>query len=351
MAQKRILVIGGTGAQGFAVVKALVEAKDPFTVRVLSRNPDSEGVKETFKDYPQVELVKGSFMDFDSVERALQNCYGVFVNTDGFTVNEPDELWAGVRIFEIANTIPTLRHFVYSSIDYYLRLTNFDHKYAAHHTNGKGRVHTYLDGMTSPAHPDSKLVWSVLITGPYNEDLIGGPYVPHIAADGTRVFRFPLGDGYIPFMTLQDCGAFALHMFQNREEWSGKTLLATSHFSTGKEIAETLSRVAGVKARYENITIQEWVDTLPYADAPVSSMYPDGITVGQNFSMWWPGFANSILKNEGTRDLAEMKRINPNLQSLEDWIRESKWDGTARQVLKGFKDGGITAEMQQLKAE
>lgn len=83
MAQKRILVIGGTGAQGFAVVKALVEAKDPFTVRVLSRNPDSEGVKETFKDYPQVELVKGSFMDFDSVERALQDCYGVFVNTDG----------------------------------------------------------------------------------------------------------------------------------------------------------------------------------------------------------------------------------------------------------------------------
>ncbi len=26
---------------------------------------------------------------------------------------------------------------------------------------------------------------------------------------------------------------------------------------------------------------------------------------------------------EGTRDLAEMKRINPELQSFEDWIRES----------------------------
>ncbi|KAM0255380.1 hypothetical protein ACHAQJ_005822 [Trichoderma viride] len=343
MSQKRILVIGGTGAQGFAVVKALVEAKEPFIVRVLSRNPDSEYVRKAFKNFPQVEFFKGSFMDFDSVERALQDCYGVFVNTDGFTVNEPDELWAGVRIFEIANTIPTLRHFVYSSIDYYLRLTNFDHKYAAHHTNGKGRVHTYLDGMTSPAHPDSKLVWSVLVTGPYNEDLMGGPCVPHIAADGTRVFRFPLGDGYFPFMTLQDCGAFALKMFQHPQEWSGKTLLGTSHFASGNDIAETLARVAGVKARYEPITVKEWVDTLPYANTPVSSMYPDGITVGQNFSMWWPGFQESILMNKTPRDLKEMRRINPNLQSLEDWIRDTKWDGTAQPILKGFIDAGFTA--------
>jgi hypothetical protein len=230
-------------------------------------------------------------------------------------------------------------------------LTNFDHKHAAHHTNGKGRVHTYLDGMTSPAHPDSKLVWSVLITGPYNEDLIGGPYVPHIAADGTRVFRLPLADGYLPLMTLKDCGAFALKMFQNREAWSGKTLLATSHFANGQELAETLSRVAGVKARYEPISVKEWVDTLTYANAPVSSMYPDGITVGQNFSLWWPGFQESILMKLGTRDLEEMKRINPNLQSLEDWIRETKWDGTAHQILKGFIDAGITAESQQLKAQ
>jgi nucleoside-diphosphate-sugar epimerase len=82
MASKRILVIGGTGAQGFAVVKALVEAGD-FKVRVLSRNPNSEVVQKTFKDYPQVEFFRGSFMDFDCVEKALQDCYGVFVNTDG----------------------------------------------------------------------------------------------------------------------------------------------------------------------------------------------------------------------------------------------------------------------------
>jgi hypothetical protein len=268
----------------------------------------------------------------------------------GFTVNEPDELWAGVRIFEIANTVPTLRHFVYSSIDYYLQLTNFDHKYAAHHTNGKGRVHTYLQGMSSPAHPASKLAWTVLVTGAYNEDLVGGPMVPHIAADGTRILKMPLGDGHLPLMTLQDCGVFARKIFQDREAWSGRTLNAVSHFATGREIAEPLTRVAGVPARYEPVTVAEFLTGIPYADGPVSSMYPDGITFAENSALWWPGFEDSVLLKLGTRDLDELRRIHPGLQSLQDWMRETGWDGSAKQVLKNLVDAGLTAEMQQPKA-
>lgn len=83
MTSRRILVIGGTGAQGFEIVKALLSADEPFTVRVLSRNPDSAGVRKAFKEYPQVEFFQGSFMDFASIEKALEDCYGVYVNTDG----------------------------------------------------------------------------------------------------------------------------------------------------------------------------------------------------------------------------------------------------------------------------
>lgn len=203
--------------------------------------------------------------------------------------------------------------------------------------------------MSSPAHPSSSLAWSVLVTGAYDEDLIGGPYVPHIARDGTRIFNLPLAQGHLPLMTLKDCGAFALKIFQDRDAWSGKTLNAVSHFATGQEIADTLTKVAGVRATYEPVSIEEWVNTLPYGSAPVATTDPDGITVGQNFSMWWPGFQDSILLKQGTRDLAALKRIHPGLQSLEDFVRETGWDGTARPVLKGFVDAGITAEFQQLR--
>ena len=55
---KLILVIGGTGAQGQAVVKVLVEpssdgAPSPYTVRILTRNPDLPKVKAEF-NHPNV---------------------------------------------------------------------------------------------------------------------------------------------------------------------------------------------------------------------------------------------------------------------------------------------------------
>ena len=87
---KRILVIGGTGAQGFAVVQALLNATPAFQVRVLSRNPDSPNTKATFANLP-VEFAKGSFMDFDAVKAALQDCYGVYVNTDGMLKSPSNE--------------------------------------------------------------------------------------------------------------------------------------------------------------------------------------------------------------------------------------------------------------------
>jgi NmrA-like family len=83
MAAKRILVVGGTGAQGGAVVEALLAADPPFKVRVLSRDPENEHVKEKFPPESGVELVKGSFTDIESVRLALEDCYGLFLNTDG----------------------------------------------------------------------------------------------------------------------------------------------------------------------------------------------------------------------------------------------------------------------------
>lgn len=336
---KIILVIGGTGAQGFAVVKALLAKPNAYSVRVLSRNPHAQSVRETFAGLP-VEFVQGSFMDFDSVRLALQDCYGVYVNTDGFTVKESDEIFAGIRIFEISNTIPTLRHFIYGSIDYYIQLTGFNHAYAAHHTNAKGRVNSYLQSQASSTSATG-LTWSILNTGAYTEDLQGGFFTPKIQADGTRVFALPLGDGHLPLMTLRDNGAFARIVFDDRAAWSGKTLNLLSHFATGQELAETLERVAGVKARYEPISIEHWVRELAIADAPVATTDPEGITVGENFSMWWPGFQTSQLKNLKTRDEAMLKRIHPGLQSLEDWMRETGYDGTPKPVLKGFIDAGV----------
>jgi hypothetical protein len=61
---------------------------------------------------------EGSFENFETVANAMNGAYGAWVNTDGFTVGEMRETYCGMRIFEIAKQSPSMRHFVYSSLDY-----------------------------------------------------------------------------------------------------------------------------------------------------------------------------------------------------------------------------------------
>jgi nucleoside-diphosphate-sugar epimerase len=135
---KLILVIGGTGAQGLAVVDALLKPQadgspSPYSVRVFTRNPThrralelKEKGCELFQGSPSSLLLpyfphqnpSGSIGDLDSVYRALQGVYGAYVNTDGFTVGEKEETFIGLRIFELAKQTGTIKHYVWSSLDY-----------------------------------------------------------------------------------------------------------------------------------------------------------------------------------------------------------------------------------------
>ena len=56
-------------------------------------------------------------MDFQVVLQALQGVYGAYVLTDGFTVQASDEVYAGIRIFELANQA-RIKHFIWSGGDY-----------------------------------------------------------------------------------------------------------------------------------------------------------------------------------------------------------------------------------------
>lgn len=102
--KKRILLIGGTGAQGQVIARAIAPRgeESPYSLRILTRDPTHKRVQELYGEDDKVELVKGelarpsaergrwltastgSFMDDSKrIEEYMKDCYGVFVNTDG----------------------------------------------------------------------------------------------------------------------------------------------------------------------------------------------------------------------------------------------------------------------------
>jgi hypothetical protein len=130
----------------------------------------------------------GSIGDLESVSRALQGVYGAYVNTDGFTVGEKEETYLALRIFELAKQTGTVKHYVWSSLDYMHKASmqnfrcgceltgrpqagGFQPQYRCGHYDGKGRITDFLKAQTSDPNG---MIWTSYTNGPYMEMLSGG---------------------------------------------------------------------------------------------------------------------------------------------------------------------------------
>jgi len=87
---------------------------------------------------PNVELVAGRADDERDLRVAFNGVTAAFVNTNGFALGEKAETYWGMRIYEIAREEKSMKHFVWSNLDYALKLGGYDEKYKCGHYDGKG---------------------------------------------------------------------------------------------------------------------------------------------------------------------------------------------------------------------
>ncbi|KAH9851437.1 nmrA-family protein [Lenzites betulinus] len=337
--KKLILVIGATGAQGIAVIDGLLKpAQDgtpsPYAVRALTRNTESQRAKELANR--GVELFEGNTDDLDSVYRALDGVYGAFVNTDSFTLGESKEVFTGIRIFELAKQIKTVKHYVWSSLDNIIKKGDYNPMYNAEHYAGKGRVSDWMRAQESIVGEDT-MSWSILTTGPYMDMLKMGMFGPlKVRPDGTHVFASPIGKGHVPMITLTDVGFWARHIFDQRAETSGQELEVASDWVGWDALVATFTRVTGKKAEYVPLSIDDWF--LLFNQEDVRGPLAPGVATSwqDNFSRWWAIYRDDVV----TRDFAWIRRVHPRTQTLEDWMRAEGYTGEiGMDLLKKYQDG------------
>ncbi len=104
--KKLIAVIGATGQQGGAVVRAL-QAGNQFKVRALTRNPTKH--RELADEVIEADLSRP-----ETLRAAFEGAYGVFLVTNpwGEGVNEVEQATAAVRAAKDAG----VKHFVWSTL-------------------------------------------------------------------------------------------------------------------------------------------------------------------------------------------------------------------------------------------
>ena len=322
---------------------------------MLTRNVNSERAENIAK-LPNVSLIQGSQDSQEDLHRALNGVWGAWVNTDGFTIGEKNELFYGIRAYEIARH-ERVQHYVYASTDYALKDANWNQKYHWGHNDAKARVADFIlaqgqKGMTS----------SILVTGPYMDMLYDGMFVPQKHTDGSFVWANPAGkhifsfpgksltrfprvvDGKIPLIALEDIGAYSLWMFDNIKDSAGLELKIATDEVSFAEIATTFTEVTGKPAAHQFVPLEVYLplaEPFPYAAAnwaagPKAPRDESTMTWRENFGAWWLYWGEGLSEK---RDWALLDKIHPQrIKSLKEWMEKNNYDGQPKSVLKGVED-------------
>lgn len=330
-----ISVVGGTGAQGIPVIKALVSSGQ-YTVRALTRDPTNARFKQ-LQSYGPVEPVVGTFASESDLRNLFRGAWGAFVNIDGFNSGEKGEIFWTIRAWELAIEAG-VQLFVLGNLDYMYKKSGFRPQFHAGHYDGKGRVGDFILAQNKDAEYRklAKMRSSLFTTGPYIEMTLGKatPFAPIVEND-TAVWRVPLQQGAVPFTALDDCGFYVKYLFDHPAEADGLDLAVALDHVTFTEYTRAYTAVTGHPARWEDVDLQQHLERAfgPRVDLPAGYNAdpedPATMTIRQNFTAFFETFRNSggnkgILK----RDYEFLDRIHPGrIRSVEEWLRRQDQKG------------------------
>lgn len=149
-------------------------------------------------------LLQGTQDSLPSLHAAFSHGpYGAWVNLDGFTLGEKNELFYGIRTYEIARH-HGVKHFIWANTDYALRKAGWDERYHWGHNDGKGRVGEFILSLGRKDVEEGRegsMVVSLLTTGPYMDMLFDGMFLPEECDDGSFAWRNPACELYHPSTT------------------------------------------------------------------------------------------------------------------------------------------------------
>lgn len=111
------------------------------------------------------------------------------------------------------------------------------------------------------------------------------------------------------------------------------------------ELVETFTRVTNLPAVYKDVSYDEWIEKVPFKNVPVARNVPEGRSFSDNFRAWWRLYHDDIIE----RDMEWIKKVNPERVTIENWIRQTGYDGTRKSLLKDVEDGWQTPSTYEKK--
>ena len=255
--KKLIAVIGATGQQGGAVLRAL-QASSQFKVRALTRNPEKH---HELAD----EVVKADLNRPETLQAAFEGAHGVFLVTNSLEEgsNELKQVTAAVRAAKDAG----VKHFIWSTLPDVEAISGG--KFHVPHFTGKAKIDRIVQEAGFPHH--------TFVIAPFYYQNLVGVLAPQKQADGSAGWALPLDPDVrcIHMGDITELGNIVAGAFAHPDQaGNGEYLPLVGDFMSFNEIVDTLNQ-QGHKFSYKQISKEVF--------AP---LFPGGAEVAAMFSYW-----------------------------------------------------------------
>lgn len=309
MSDKKIIaVFGATGAQGGGLVRAiLADANGPFTVRAITRKPDSD--KGRALAALGAEVVAADSDDAASLERALAGAHGAYCVTNFWEHFSVEREIAQATHMARATRKAGLQHVVWSTLEDTrrwvplddARLPTLQGRYKVPHFDGKGEMDAVFANEAAPT--------SYLMAAFYWENLIYFGMGARRTPDGV-VLALPLGGVALPGIAAGDIGKCAYGIFKRGSEAIGKRFGVSGENLSGEAMAAKLGKVLGQVIKFQDV---------PF-DVYRGLGFPGAEDLGNMFQ-FQAIRGDAFLKD---RDPVLARALNPALLSFDDWLAQNK---------------------------
>ena len=286
---KIVLVIGASGNQGSAVVRALL--RKGWRVRGLTRNLDKQEVQVLQNS--GVEMVIGNMDNLTSLEEAMKGVYGVFSIQslfkpgigwmgDGFA----GEVRQGKAVADAAKKMG-IQHLVYSSVGGAERDSGLPH------FECKWQIEQYIREIGLPATIIRPTVLMEMLN--VSRNMI-------ISGDLPSFGLYP--DKTIQLIATEDLGELVSIVFENPQQYIGQALEIAGDELTEGQMAAIFNKVTG--------------QTVKATTQPISSGQKGAVEEGRTDT--WFNTGGFIA------DIDALRIIYPELMDLETWLRKEGWE-------------------------
>src|SRR5712691_9501962 len=275
--RKLIAVIGATGQQGGAVLRAL-QASSQFKLRALTRDPDKH--RNLAEEVVAVDLNRP-----ETLEAAFKAAHGVFLVTNFWEegANELKQATAAVRAAKDAD----VKHFIWSTLPNVEAISRG--KFRLPHFTGKAKIDQIVKEAGFANH--------TFVIAPFYYQNLVGPLAPQKQVDGSVGWALPLDPNvrcvYIGDIT--ELGNIVAGAFAHPDEvGNGEYLPLVGDFMSFNEIVDTLNR-QGHNLSYKQVPKESFAGS-----------FPGATEIAETFSYWE---AHTYLGSDSSDQIALANKV------------------------------------------